>query len=64
MVTPMNAIEELRKELKKAEPIGVGHVRGEIYDLVKSDQTTLVTCYRAPIAYIIPADTLRKLGVL
>lgn len=60
----MTVIEELRKELKNAESIPIGHVRGEIQDLVKSNQPTLVTCWRAPTAYIVPADLLRKLGVL
>lgn len=60
----MNAIEELRKELRKADKIGVGQLRGEIQDLIKSDQPTLVTCWRAPVAYIVPAELLRKLGVL
>lgn len=60
----MNAIEELRKELQNAESMPIGHVRGEIQDLLKSNQPTLVTCWRAPTAYIVPAELLRKLGVI
>lgn len=60
----MNALEELRKELQKAESISIGHVRGEIQDLIKSDKPTLVACWRAPTAYIVPTELLRKLGVI
>lgn len=60
----MNALEELRKELQKADKIATGQLRGEIQDLIKSDQPTLVTCWRAPTAYIVPAELLRKLGVI